>query len=71
MRVRVKRDLPVFLGEDLKEYGPFKAGDLADLPPQAARVLLRHGAAALAQTILDWLEEQGIIETPEEEEVEA
>jgi len=56
MRVRIRADTPQFLGEDLKEYGPFRAGDVADLPPQAARVLIRHGYAEPAGgSILDWV----------------
>ncbi|WP_297436289.1 hypothetical protein [Thermococcus sp.] len=41
----VKIDLPKILDPELKEYGPFKAGDLAVLPRQIAEVLLERDAA--------------------------
>jgi DNA replication factor GINS len=41
----VKIDLPKILDPELKEYGPFKAGDLVVLPRQIAEVLLERDAA--------------------------
>ena len=33
------KDVPQFVGSDLEIYGPYKAGDLATLPPENARNL--------------------------------
>jgi len=38
-------DVPKFVGTDLKEYGPFKKGDEAELPEELSEVLVRRGAA--------------------------
>lgn len=35
--------LPKIVGEDGKSYGPFKKNDIATLPPENARILLRKG----------------------------
>jgi len=43
--VRFLRDVPAIVGEDLKTYGPFKAGDVAKLPRGNADALVRQGAA--------------------------
>jgi len=39
------KDVPQFMGIDLETYGPFKAGDLAVLPPENARNLELAGLA--------------------------
>lgn len=44
-RVRVLADLPAFVGPDGQSHGPFKAGEVAALPPAAAALLQRRGAA--------------------------
>lgn len=38
-----KEDVPAFVGEDEKIYGPFKKGDIAKLPEGNKRVLLERG----------------------------
>ena len=38
-------DSPKIVGEDLREYGPFKAGDIASLPLSNASSLIKHGIA--------------------------
>ena len=38
-------DLPRILDPELKEYGPFRAGDMAVLPREIGRVLLERNAA--------------------------
>ena len=44
-------DVPQFVGTDLKEYGPFKGGDEAELPEDLSRVLVERGAARPKQPI--------------------
>ncbi|AEH24702.1 DNA replication complex subunit Gins51 [Pyrococcus yayanosii] len=41
----IKVDVPKVLDEELREYGPFKAGDLVTLPRSIARVLMERDAA--------------------------
>ena len=38
-------DIPRVMGIDMREYGPFKAGDLAVLPREIARILIERDAA--------------------------
>jgi len=37
--VEFTRGVPQFLGTDLREYGPFKEGDKAQLPEKIAKVI--------------------------------
>ena len=41
--VAFRKPFPSFVGEDLKIYGPFKPGDVANLPKIVAVVLLKRG----------------------------
>ena len=43
--VRFLKDVPSIVGVDLKTYGPFKSEDVASLPVENARVLIRQGLA--------------------------
>jgi len=38
-------DIPRVMGMDMKEYGPFRAGDLAVLPREIAKILVERSAA--------------------------
>lgn len=38
-----KDDVPEFIGSDMKNYGPFKKGDIAKLPEENAKVLIEKG----------------------------
>jgi DNA replication factor GINS len=38
-----KEDVPTFVGSDMKNYGPFKRGDIAKLPEENKTVLLQQG----------------------------
>lgn len=40
-----KTDVPEFLGSDMKNYGPFKKGDIAKLPEDNMRVMVQQGVA--------------------------
>ncbi|WP_324735606.1 hypothetical protein VFC49_11300 [Thermococcus sp. SY098] len=43
----IKVDIPKVLDEKLREYGPFKAGDLVTLPKSIGRILVERDAAKL------------------------
>ena len=45
MLVRFLRAVPAIIGSDMKTYGPFKPEDIATLPTENARILIRQGAA--------------------------
>ena len=42
---RVRRETPVFVGSDAKEYGPYKEGDVVKLPRAEADLLAKQGLA--------------------------
>ncbi|MCD6483199.1 MAG: DNA replication complex GINS family protein [Candidatus Aenigmarchaeota archaeon] len=44
-KVMILMDLPNFLGIDGKEYGPYKEGDMVELPIEIADLLIRKKAA--------------------------
>lgn len=43
--VRVLQEIPSIVGADMKTYGPFKQEDVAALPVENARILIKQGAA--------------------------
>ncbi len=43
----IKVDIPKVLDEKLREYGPFKAGDLVTLPKSIGKILVERDAAKL------------------------
>jgi DNA replication factor GINS len=43
--LRFLKDVPALIGSDLKTYGPFKAEDIASLPPENAKILVKQGLA--------------------------
>jgi len=43
--VRILREIPEIIGADMKTYGPFKPEDIASLPAENARILIKQGAA--------------------------
>lgn len=40
-----KEDVPEFLGSDMKNYGPFKKGDIAKLPEDNMQVMIQQNVA--------------------------
>lgn len=36
-------DIPQIIGDDLKQYGPFKSGEVAFLPQRSAELLIKQG----------------------------
>jgi len=48
--VRILQEIPAIIGADMKTYGPFKPEDVAALPPENARILIKQGAAEEIET---------------------
>ncbi len=43
--VRILQEMPAMIGADMKTYGPFKPEDVATLPVENARILIKQGVA--------------------------
>lgn len=43
--LRFLKDVPAIIGSDMKTYGPFKAEDVASLPVENAKILVKQGLA--------------------------
>ena len=48
--VRFVREMPQLIGADLKTYGPFKQDEIATLPDENARNLIKQGIATEIET---------------------
>jgi len=48
--VRILQEIPEIIGVDMRIYGPFKPEDIATLPKENARTLIKQGAAAEVET---------------------
>jgi DNA replication initiation complex subunit (GINS family) len=42
-------DVPLFVGIDMKRYGPFRPGDISTLPKENAELLAKKGAARIVE----------------------
>jgi len=40
LRLKILKDVPAFIGTDMKEYGPFDAGTVVELPNSVAKLFL-------------------------------
>jgi len=49
--VRILKDVPAIIGADMKTYGPFKPEDVAALPQENARLLIKQGVATEIETV--------------------
>ncbi len=47
LTVRFSKSIPAIMGADLKSYGPFAAEDVASLPADNAKILVKQGLAVL------------------------
>ena len=47
--VAFQEDVPMFVGIDMKNHGPFRAGDIATMPKENAELLEKKGAAKMAE----------------------
>ena len=45
MVLRFIQEIPALVGADMKTYGPFAPEDIATLPPENARLLIKQGVA--------------------------
>jgi len=43
--VRFVQEIPVIVGSDMNMYGPYRAEDIATLPSENARILIKQGVA--------------------------
>jgi DNA replication factor GINS len=43
--LRFVQEIPAIVGSDMKTYGPFEPEDIATLPPENARILIKQGVA--------------------------
>ncbi|MGQ9530859.1 MAG: DNA replication complex subunit Gins51 [Candidatus Bathycorpusculaceae bacterium] len=43
--LRFVKDVPAIIGSDMKTYGPFKVEDVAPLPAENAKILIKQGLA--------------------------
>ena len=43
--LRFLKDVPAIIGTDMKTYGPFKVEDIASLPTENAKVMIKQGLA--------------------------
>lgn len=43
--LRFVQEIPALVGADMKTYGPFGLEDIATLPPENARILIKQGVA--------------------------
>jgi len=43
--LRFVQEIPALVGSDMKTYGPFMPEDIATLPPENARILIKQGVA--------------------------
>ncbi len=50
MIVRILQQIPQIIGADMKTYGPFKPEDIATLPDENAKTLIKQGAATEIET---------------------
>jgi DNA replication factor GINS len=44
--LRFVQEIPAIVGSDMKTYGPFEPEDIATLPSENARILIKQGVAA-------------------------
>jgi len=48
--LRFVQEIPAIVGSDMKTYGPFEPEDLATLPSENARILIKQGVAVEVET---------------------
>jgi DNA replication factor GINS len=48
--LRFVKEVPAIIGADMKPYGPFKAEDVASLPNENAKILIKQGLAEKIET---------------------
>ena len=48
--VRILKDIPEIIGKNLESYGPFKKEDIATIPKENAKSLIKQGAVIEVET---------------------
>jgi DNA replication factor GINS len=48
--LRFLKDVPAIIGADMKTYGPFKVEDIATLPVENTKILIKQGLAERVET---------------------
>ena len=48
--LRFIQEIPAIIGADMKTYGPFKPEDIASLPVENAKILIKQGVAVEVET---------------------
>jgi DNA replication factor GINS len=48
--LRFLKEIPAIVGADMKTYGPFKPEDIASLPVENAKILIKQGVAVEVET---------------------
>lgn len=43
--VSIKEEVPVFVGMNMRNYGPFRPGDITTMPAENAELLIKRGSA--------------------------
>jgi len=41
----MQAEVPTIVGDDLRQYGPFKKGEITSLPRRSAELMMKHGLA--------------------------
>lgn len=41
----MQAEVPTIVGDDLRQYGPFKKGEISSLPRRSAELMVKHGLA--------------------------
>lgn len=41
----MQAEVPLIVGDDLRQYGPFKRGEIVSLPKRSAELMVKHGLA--------------------------
>jgi DNA replication initiation complex subunit (GINS family) len=49
MTLRFTKSIPAIIGLDMKTYGPFMVEDVASLPVENAKILVKQGLAVLVE----------------------
>ena len=49
LTLRFQKAIPAIMGADMKSYGPFAAEDVASLPAENAKILVKQGLAVLVE----------------------
>jgi DNA replication initiation complex subunit (GINS family) len=49
MTLRFVKSIPAIMGGDMKTYGPFMVEDVASLPVENAKMLVKQGLAVLVE----------------------